>query len=239
MTTTNSGADVLASLPDLPRWVAARGMLLARRGLALDVDEACRVVCGRKDHLVVPVTIALSAQLETVAMREVPGGSIVLQDIMLPAARYFLPEWNAEPATVFTLPDDKAKSWPLPEWPTAPLTTAQLESAEHVPGPLRDRLVDASTRMPVWGASLDGRPAAFGYASLSTEAWFEISVETLEPARRRGLGRAAAMGIIVDGLLRGHRPVLSCVRGNEAANGLARRLGFEPVDMLWVLTRPA
>jgi len=239
MTILNSGADVLASLPDLPRWVAARGLLLSRRGFAYDVDESCRIVCGRKDHLVVPVTLTLSPQLEAVATREVPDGSIVLQDIMLPAARYFLPEWNAEPATVYTLSSDTAKSWPVPQWPTAPLTAEQIEAAPDVPALLRDRLLDASTRMPVWAASADGRPAAFCYASLATETWFEVVVETLEPARSRGLGRAAAMGLIVDRMLHGLRPVFTCVRCNQPAQAMARALGFEAVDLVWVLTRPA
>jgi len=239
MTILNSGADVLASLPDLPRWVAARGLLLSRRGSVLDVDESCRIVCGRKDHLVIPVTIALSEQLESVAAREVPDGSILLQDIMLPAARYFLPDWNAEPATVYCLPDEKAKGWPVPQWPTAPLTAEQLEAAGDVPALLRDRLLDAATRMPVWAASADGQPVAFCYASHVTETWFEVVVETLEPVRSRGLGRAAAMGFIVDRMLRGLRPVFSCVRSNQPAQAMARALGFEPVDLLWVLTRPA
>jgi len=239
MTIINAGADVLASLPDLPRWVAARGLLLSRRGFALDVDESCRIVCGRSDRLIVPVTVTLSPLLESVATREVPGGSFLLQDLMLPAARYHLPDWNAEPVTVFTLETETARAWPLPKWPTAPLTTAQLEAAVHVPDALRDRLLDAATRAPVWAASADGQPLAFCYASHATESWFEVSVETIESARGRGLGRAAAMGLIVDRLLHGLRPVYSCVRCDEAANGLGRRLGFEPVDMLWQLTRAA
>ena len=239
MTTINSGAEVLASLPDLPRWVAARGLLLSRRGFALDVDESCRIVCGRKDRLIVPVSIALSPQLEEVAIREVPDGSFLLQDIMLPAARYHLAAWNAEPVTLFTLDTERARAWPLPKWPTAPQTTEQLEAAVHVPTALRDRLLDAAARAPVWAASADGQALSFCYASHATEAWFEVSVETIESARGRGLGRAAAMGLIVDQLLRGLRPVYSCVRCDEAANGLAKRLGFEPVDLLWQLTRTA
>ena len=47
------------------------------------------------------------------------------------------------------------------------------------------------------------------------------------------------MGLIVDRMLRGLRPVWIAVKSNEASHGLARRLGFEPVDLLWVLTREA
>ena len=76
-----------------------------------------------------------------------------------------------------------------------------------VPQALRDRLRDAVLRTPVWSASKEGRPVAFAYAAHTTEAWFDLSVDTLEDARNQGLGRAAAMGLIVDRMLRGLRPV--------------------------------
>ena len=88
MTLTNLGTDVLTALPDLPRWVEARGLLLSRRGFVLDTPDGCRMVCSRSDHLVVPTTIELSPLLESAATREAPGASILIQDVMLPAARY-------------------------------------------------------------------------------------------------------------------------------------------------------
>ena len=91
MTITNFGTDVLASLPDLPRWVEARGMLHGSPGFVVDTADGCRLICGRKDRLVVPTTVELSPLVETTATREVPGASILLQDVMLPAGRYHLP----------------------------------------------------------------------------------------------------------------------------------------------------
>jgi hypothetical protein len=238
MTTTNFGADVLASLPDLPRWVEARSMLLARRAHVVDTADGCRLICGPKDRLVVPITIELSPQVEAVATREVPGTTILLQDVMLPAGRYHLPNWKAEACTLYTLPPDRARGWRLPEWPTAPLSIEQIDAAD-LPQSLRDQLRNAVAHTPVWSASMEGQPVAFAYATQTTESWFDLSVDTLENARGRGLGRAAAMGLIVDHMLRGLRPVWGAVKSNQASHGLARRLGFEPVDLLWVLTRDA
>lgn len=236
MTLSNLGTDVLAALPDLPRWVEARGMLLSRRGFAVDTPDGCRLVCGRKDRLVVPVTLDLSPEAAVVAAREVPGGAILVQDVMLPAARYHLPDWNAEPVTLYTLAQDRARGWRLPPWPTAPMSAEQVESASHLPAALKDELLDAAARTPVWASSIEGKPAAFAYAAQTTEGWFDVSVDTLEDARNQGLGRAAAMGLIVDHMLRGLRPVWGAVRSNEPSHRLARRLGFEPVDLLWLLT---
>jgi len=186
----------------------------------------------------VPITIELSPQVEAVATGEVPGTTILLQDVMLPAGRYHLPNWKAEACTLYTLPPDRARGWRLPEWPTAPLTIEQIDAAD-IPQSLRDQLHDAVAHTPVWSASMEGQPVAFAYATHTTESWFDLSVDTLENARSRGLGRAAAMGLIVDHMLRGLRPVWGAVKSNQASHGLARRLGFEPVDLLWVLTRDA
>lgn len=238
MTMTNLGTDVLAKLPDLPRWVEARALLLARRGFVVDTDDGCRLVCGRKDRLVVPVSVELSPMIEATAAREVPGATIVLQDVMLPAAAHHLPDWQAEAVTLYTLPAERARAWRLPEWPTSPIGAEQVAGAGHLPFALRDELLDAATHTPVWAASIDGQPCAFAYAAHITETWFDVRVETLEPARGRGLGRAAAMGLVVDRMLHGLRPVWGAPKDHEPAHRLARRLGFEPVDLQWVLTRP-
>ena len=239
MVSTHLAADVLAVLPDLPRWVDVRGMLLARRAYVVDTDDGCRIVCGRKDRIVAPVSFELSPGLEACALREVPGATILLQDVMLPPARFHLPDWQAEAATLYTLQADRARDWRVPQWPTAPVSADQIEAATHLPPELRSELMDATTRSPVWAASVDRQPMAFAYAAQTTESWFDVSVDTVEASRGRGLGRAAAMGLIVDRLLRGLRPVWGAAAGNEASHRLARSLGFEAVDRLWLMTRPA
>jgi hypothetical protein len=205
----------------------------------LDTADGCRLICGRQDRLIVPVTIELSPQLQDVADREVPGATILLQDVMLPPARYHLPDWTAENATLYSLPPERAYQWALPDWPTAPLTTEQIDAAPDVPATLRDQLTDAVMHTPVWAASLEGKPVAFAHAAHTTEGWFDVSVHTLEGARNRGLGRAAAMGLIVDRILHGLRPVWTAAESNHASRDLARHLGFEPVDRVWLLTRGA
>jgi L-amino acid N-acyltransferase YncA len=239
MTLTNLGTDVLTALPDLPRWVEARGLLLSHRGFVLDTPDGCRMVCSRSDHLVVPTTIELSPLLESAATREVPGASILIQDVMLPAARYHLPDWTAEAVTLYTLPDVRARAWPVPPWPTAPVSIEQIESAEGLPHDLRAELAAAAAHTPVWGASAEGQLGAFAYAAQTTEHWFDVSVDTLVPLRNRGLGRSVATALIVDHLLRGLHPVWGAVESNEPSHRLARSLGFEAVDMLWLLTRSA
>ena len=89
--------DIFSQIPDLPRWVDARGLLLSRRGFLVNAADGCRVVCGRADRLIVPVTFDLTRELDAIAAREVTGpATIVLQEVMLPSARWLLQEWEAD-----------------------------------------------------------------------------------------------------------------------------------------------
>jgi hypothetical protein len=233
-----ASADLFNDIPDLPRWLDARSLLQSGRGFLVDAGEGCRVVCSRADRLVVPVTFELTGELGAVADREVGAdATILLQEVMLPSARWLLQDWQAEAATVYVLAPERARDWRLAQWPTAPVSTAHLQAAAELPPRLRDCLVDVQSRSPVWAASDDGRPLAYAWCPMATETWFQVSVETVESARGRGLGRAAAMGLIVDRVLRGLRPVLRVPTSNVPATRLARRLGFEAVDLQWLLTR--
>jgi RimJ/RimL family protein N-acetyltransferase len=54
----------------------------------------------------------------------------------------------------------------------------------------------------------------------------EISIETAEPYRRRGLGALAARAFIEHGLAQGVQPVWSCWSTNTASVQMAEKLGF-------------
>ena len=230
--------DIFSQIPDLPRWVDARGLLLSRRGFVVDAADGCRVVCGRADRLIVPVTFDLTRELDVIATREVTGGAtILLQEVMLPSARWLLQDWEAAPATVYALQPERARDWRMPQWQTAPISPSQLEAARHLPNALRATLLDVQNRSPVWAAMAEGQPLSFAWLTTATEAWFQVWVETVESARGKGLGRAAAMGLIVDRVLRGLRPVVRVPGTDVAGTRLARRLGFEAVDLHWLLTK--
>jgi len=114
--------DISSQIPDLPRWIDARGLLLSRRGFLVDAGDGCRVVCGRADRLIVPVTFDLTRELDAFAAREVAGpATIVLQEVMLPSARWLLQDWEAVPATVYALEPERAREWRLPQWQTGRL----------------------------------------------------------------------------------------------------------------------
>lgn len=79
-----------------------------------------------------------------------------------------------------------------------------------------------------WCAEQGGRVGAIAFVSYRWGNMFELGIETLAHARRKGLGRAAATFLIADVLQAGLKPVWSCRMDNAASYSLAQELGFQP-----------
>lgn len=83
---------------------------------------------------------------------------------------------------------------------------------------------------------VDGRPVSFCYPCWSTEALWDISIDTVEAYRRRGCAADAVRFMIHHMRASGRDPVWGAVESNAASLGLAAKLGFEPVDAIRVFS---
>ncbi len=146
-----------------------------------------------------------------------------------------LPGWRGERAVVHRLVDRSR----LPA--TGEVGWLELEeilALPDLPDALREELIDAARDgTPIMAAFAEGRPVSFCYAGSETEGWWDISIDTLEPWRRRGHpGRCvAALVAHYDGL--GKSPVWGAEVSNPASAGLAAKLRFEVVDEVVVFGR--
>jgi RimJ/RimL family protein N-acetyltransferase len=77
---------------------------------------------------------------------------------------------------------------------------------------------------------------AFCYPVLQTERWWDVSVDTLEEFRGRGLAPRAAREMVRLMRTRGKSPVWGAVETNAASLSVARRLGFVEAGRLAVFT---
>jgi predicted GNAT family acetyltransferase len=109
-----------------------------------------------------------------------------------------------------------------------------LPADAPLPPALADELAWARTRGTVWTAYVDGEPASFAYAPWHSPTYFDVSVDTLPGARQLGLATLVASAMIRDERTRGRQPVWGADEGNAASLALAKRLGFVPVDEIWV-----
>ena len=215
--------DALATLPDEPRWLEARAMLLAgavpwAAGAGWVVaDEAAELLVASAEASVEAV-LAAAKDLTVLCALERADLADALRG-RGPVSRAVLhtlddPSW---------LPDDEG-AYPLP-------ADADLG---HLPSPLRAELARAVKTQPVYAAIVDGQPVSFAYAPWRTERWFDVSVDTAPGARQLGLATRVAAAMIRAERAAGREPVWGAAEDNAASLRLAARLGFSAVDALWV-----
>jgi GNAT superfamily N-acetyltransferase len=233
--------ELLSTLPDSPRWVEARGMLLSGRGRAVaspsPATEAT-VVAAPSALLAVIVRWQEPRSLAR-ALEQVPGEftivapaetAVALGDLMRARRR--------EPVTLFQLPPDGAARLPDPRHPADVLRADELHLLDSLPPDLRGELRSASAFSPIAAAWVRNEPVAFCYAGWETESHWDVSIDTLERYRRRGCATAAATCLIRRFAQAGKTAVWGATESNVASTRLARTLGFVEVDRL-VLWHPA
>jgi hypothetical protein len=228
-------ADLLKRVPDVPRHVEARGLLLSGRCEVVAEGDGA-LVCARETPLVCVVGRPGPAAFA----RVVAGAGD--HEFLVPAdQRAFvekaLVQWDAEEAGVHVLPDGAPLPGPVEGIDVGCLDQGDEASLPPIPEDLAHELRTALAHGPVVVAFAGDEPAAFAYASWTTEGWFDLAVDTLEPFRRRGLAEAAVRELMILQGAAGRRPVWGAVHSNVASRHLALKLGFREVDRLVVFTR--
>lgn len=214
----------MIDLPDVPRWVEAHGIaadpahwrMPLGDGFALGHDPArLIVVAGEVD----------GSALAALARRYLQH-TILVESQELAAVI----ERPCERAILHTLSDPDA----LPDLEGATLLGESDELPPAASEELREELAWARTRAPIFTVYLDGQPVAFAYAPWRSASLFDISVDTVAGARQLGLATIVASTMIRHERAQGREPVWGADEDNMASRRLAKRLGFEAVDEIWV-----
>jgi len=214
------------ALPDEPRWIEAHGIASDPAGwnrsigggFALGHDRArLIVVAGEAEPGEVTHLAAAHPQHTLLFAIEREDLAVAMRSARRAIAR----------AILHTLADPTA----LPDVEGAVPLPAEASLA-HLPAALTDEL--AGARTTIWTAVVDDKPVAFAYAPWRSAKWFDISVDTLAGFRQLGLGSLVASAMIRDEMQQGRQPVWGADENNAASLRLAKRLGFTPVDEIWV-----
>jgi RimJ/RimL family protein N-acetyltransferase len=249
----------LTLVPDLPRWIDTRGMLLSGRaevhaltaggdlpGLIVVVrDSALVSIVGRPSESSIADAIApLSGDVNVLAQMEDADyvARALASGRRQRAIVRVLPrvtDWQPDPqARVFTI-ETAPRFDHVPEGLRRELLDALKGRtvSRFVPGtlPPRGRLVSRVT-VPMAAVWADGRPVSFCYPVWQTETLWDVSIETLEPFRRMGLGARAARTLIRHMRASGRAPVWGALETNMPSRALAARLGFLEAGGLAVFT---
>lgn len=228
--------QLLSTVPDHPKWVELRAMLLSGQCEIYELEDAKGLSC-----------VARQAEMEIVAICGRPAPDVIRRVIALPPSpetvlcppedwRHVaeaLPEWRSELATIYRL----ATGERLPEVPADAvrlLSISEIETMYHAPAELKEELIDAATYSPVAATCLGKLPVSFCYAGSRTESLWDISIDTLAEYRNRGYAALCVSFMIEYFRRRGLTPVWGAVESNIPSMRLAAKLGFIPVDQIVV-----
>jgi GNAT superfamily N-acetyltransferase len=220
-------------LPDLPRWVEVRDLLLSGDGEVTGLVETPALAFiirepGERTAFVVgaPPASALQAMARALG----PGGRLYApheQTAWLAAA---LPAGQTQRVFLHTLAQPQRLPRVVPGQVDFmdPTKLAQYD----LPSDLLTDLQAASAYTAVAAAWVDGRPVSFCYAGSETEALWDISIDTLPAYRRQGHAARCVAFLVAHQRRMGRQPVWGAVESNPASWRLAEKIGFARVDEL-------
>lgn len=240
---TDLARRLAVSIPDTPEWIDIRGMLLSPHGQVTGGDSVETGFVVRVTEGAVSAVGVVGAADRMAIRRSVADVTaltpVVCQTDAAAHVRSVLAGWTEERAIVHTLPVSKQR---IAERAIVSATVRLLRPDEapllaHLPPGLRHEMTAALVLGPVASAFEDARPVAFCYPVWRTESWWDVSIDTLEPYRRRGLAFAAVQRMTDEMRAVGLEPIWSALVSNTPSLRLAAKIGFTPVAGITVFSR--
>jgi GNAT superfamily N-acetyltransferase len=257
-----------AALPDIPRFVEVRSMLLTGTCEVEGLEDSTApsfVAFSPYTRGAAVVGLPSLDAIQTLAGRIPAEGDLVAFEDNLGHVTAILNGWEVEPAVIHLLADSSRLPALEPIGAGAPIArpyvaphaipvpsdgadddiTMRMVSGDEIGGvegideELRVELMAAALVGAVGATFVNGKAVSFCTAQSETETLWDIGIDTLEPHRERGYATLCVSYMIDQLGRRGKRPVWGAEESNEPSMRLAAKLGFRPVDRLYVLSRPS
>ena len=229
--------ELLETIPDVPRWAYTRGTLLSGHSRVLSEPGGSVI-----SHPRLPLITTVGRPAHELILRAVeemrPRVEVIVQKDDRDWVSGALPDWKCLPAIVHLLPP----GWEprLPEGSDVRiLEPEERPELGELPADWQEEVGYALERSAGFAAFVDGRAVSFCVISYETETLCDIAVVTAEKFRRRGLSTACAANMIRRVRESGKEPLWGTEENNAASLRMAARLGFVPVDGLFVFARPS
>ena len=235
-------ARLAALLPDLPRFVETRGMLLGGNCEVLGLEEVAAnpsfVARDGEENLVCVVGYPAREAIAEAVARNGNAGAVIAMPENVSCVAQAVPGREAQPAVLHLLGEAERLPGAAEGEPVRLLSGP--EEVRLLPPGLRGELRAELERVLRRGAAtvaafVGDVPVSFCYVAWETEGLWDVSIDTLGEHRRQGHAAQCAASLIRH--MRhtaGKEPVWGAVESNAASMGLAARLGFVPVDRVFV-----
>jgi len=226
-------ALALALVPDVPRWIEARALLLTEHCAVFGAEGDLIIRNDAPGGCIAVAMGRVPKELARSVLSDRPGRELLCAIEDGEHWQRALLGWSAEDVLLYGL--QRSGDLAPPSAAVGRLTSEH--SLDHLPQELREEIEQALPDHAVWCALHEGKVAAFAYSHWRTEGWFDISIDTVPAYRRRGLARLAVSELIRRELAEGLQPVWGAMASNTASQRLAKSLGFVPVDRLLLLSQ--
>ena len=219
-------------LPDAPRWLETRGMLLSGRGRLVGRGSEAEGY-GVFDDSVVRL-LSLVGRPVAAVVREALSlrpNAVLVQEEDDAGLRPLLAGFRREIAILHRLPGG-IRLRPLAGDPPCRLLSAEATGwLERWPEAQRRELGAAlALGLPMAGAVIGEDVAAVCYGCYETETLWDISIDTRAEHRRCGLASSSVRFLAGHQASRGLEPAWGAVESNRPSLTMAARLGFQPVE---------
>jgi RimJ/RimL family protein N-acetyltransferase len=226
-------------LPDLPRWIEIRDLLLAGDAEVFGVceePELTLIVRDPETECIFVVGMPAEAALRAAVACGARGGVITADEPASAWIARLLPDWTRARILLHLLPD--LQRLPPESGAVRALDPATL-SQHDLPAELMEELASAALSTLIAATFVDERPVAFCYAGSVSESLWDVAIDTLAAHRRRGYAAQCAAHVIRHMARQGRQAVWAAVESNPASWRLAQKLGFVVVDELAIFERGA
>ena len=227
-------------LPDLPRWIEVRSMLLSGRCEVFGLEEEPQprfAICNSERELTGVVGRANRVAVDK-AMAHVGRGKGVaicpFEDSDYLAS--LLPDRTPSPVALHLL-GDNARMPEVPPGAVRLVVPEELSTFDHLPPALKDELKIVAPHCLIAATIVDQLPVAFCYVAWETDSLWDVSIETLAEHRGRGYAALSVAFLVEYMKNKGKNPVWGAEESNLPSMQLAAKLGFVKTDRL-VLFHP-
>jgi RimJ/RimL family protein N-acetyltransferase len=232
-------AALAKKLPDIPRFVETRSMLLADLCEVFGLDETDGTNYVVRNNAISTISVigkpASEAILRAVEPGETDGDVLAFSD-NFSLVETVLPHWRSEKA-ILHLPGDSPSFPIVPDGMVRLLGEGEVSSLTGLSDELQEELLAAAKQTQIAATLVNNQPVSFCYAGAITETLWDISIDTIEGFRNRGLA-ALCVAFMIDYFnQQDKKPVWGALISNAASMKLAAKLGFVPVDELFVFER--
>jgi GNAT superfamily N-acetyltransferase len=222
---------LIERLPDIPRWVEARSLLLGGTAEISGLETAgplAAVLRDPDDDTVFVVGRPKRDAVLNAVSRRKDACDVICGFAEAGAIAAISSDWIPQPIRLQLMAGDGL----LPDPDDGDVRFAEPSAIEATPmdPELREELRAAIGYTRIAASFVDGSPVSFCYVGAVTETLWDVSIDTLPEHRRAGhAGRVAAFVIRHMANL-GKRPVWAALESNPASWRLGAKLGFVEVD---------